>query len=81
MTHYSISPLAYLKIILHAAKHPAATIVGILVGTNEKDSSVFVVDVIPLLHHWSSLSCMMEAGLELVSHPRLRVLPAPSTCR
>ncbi|ORY75053.1 hypothetical protein BCR35DRAFT_281011 [Leucosporidium creatinivorum] len=64
MTTYSISPLAYLKVILHAAKYPSSTCVGLLVGTLA-NNVVTVADAIPLLHHWTELSPMMEAGLQL----------------
>lgn len=67
MASYSISPLAYLKVILHAAKYPSSTCVGLLVGTHDASSNlVSVQDAIPLLHHWTELSPMMEAGLQLV---------------
>lgn len=63
---YNLSPLAYLKIILHAAKYPSSTCVGLLLGQVE-GTNVHIVDAIPLLHHWSELSPMMEAGLIMVS--------------
>lgn len=65
MTTYTVSPLAYLKVILHAAKYPSSTCVGLLVGTLA-GNVVTVADAIPLLHHWTELSPMMEAGLQLV---------------
>lgn len=70
MTSYSISPLAYLKVILHAAKYPSSTCVGLLVGTLS-NNTVSVQDAIPLLHHWTELSPMMEAGLQLVRSIRV----------
>ncbi|GAA5857194.1 hypothetical protein JCM8547_009363 [Rhodosporidiobolus lusitaniae] len=67
MPSTSISPLAYLKVILHAAKYPYATTIGLLVGTVEGDKAV-VVDAIPLLHSWVDLSPAMEAGLQLAEY-------------
>ncbi|KAL7411792.1 hypothetical protein BDY24DRAFT_394893 [Mrakia frigida] len=63
-TSYSISPLAYTKIIVHAAKYPSSLVNGVLIGS-QSGSTVSVVDAIPLLHHWTSLSPSMEIGLEL----------------
>lgn len=65
MTTYTISPLAYLKLVFHAAKYPASTVTGLLIGT-VVGSEVTIVDALPLLHHWTTLSPMMQAGLELV---------------
>ncbi|KAL8287659.1 hypothetical protein RQP46_003517 [Phenoliferia psychrophenolica] len=65
MANYSITPLAYLKVILHAAKWHG-TVTGLLVGTYDAATKNAVVqDAIPLLHHWTDLSPMMEAGLQL----------------
>ena len=57
--------LAYLKVILHASKFPYATVTGLLLGT-QAAGVVTITDAIPLLHHWTDLSPMMEAGLQLV---------------
>ncbi|KAK4690374.1 hypothetical protein P7C70_g9600, partial [Phenoliferia sp. Uapishka_3] len=66
-TTYSISPLAYLKVILHAGKWHG-TVTGLLLGTFDlKTKAAVIQDAIPLLHHWTDLSPMMEAGLQLVS--------------
>jgi len=70
---YTLSPLGYLKAIAHCAKYPASTVVGLLVGTTSPtNSQVLIEDAIPLLHHWTSLSMALEAGLQLVSAPPLR---------
>ncbi|GAA5832291.1 hypothetical protein JCM11251_004309 [Rhodosporidiobolus azoricus] len=65
MPNYSLSPLAYLKIVLHAAKYPASTVCGLLVGTSSGAGDSTVVDAVPLLHSWVDLSPAMEAGLQL----------------
>lgn len=65
---YTLEPLAYFKAILHAAKHPSATTIGLLVGQFDNQSkTILVQDAIPLLHHWTDLSPMMEVALQLVS--------------
>lgn len=65
MVSYSIQHKAYVKIFLHAAKHPHKQVNGVLVG-KLVSGVVIVQDVVPLLHHWTSLSPMMEIGLDLV---------------
>ncbi|KAI6041394.1 Metallo-dependent hydrolase, partial [Pisolithus marmoratus] len=64
MVSYALSHKAYVKIFLHAAKHPHRPVNGVLVG-NLSSGVVDIQDVIPLLHHWTSLSPMMEIGLDL----------------
>ncbi|KAI5478442.1 hypothetical protein MNV49_005083 [Pseudohyphozyma bogoriensis] len=61
---YTIESLAYLKPVLHAAKHPSSTVIGLLVGTAEGKKTT-IANAIPLLHHWTELSPMMEAGLQM----------------
>lgn len=72
MANYFISPLAYLKVILHASKFPYATVTGLLLGT-QTAGVVTISDAVPLLHHWTDLSPMMEAGLQLVRSSSLPV--------
>lgn len=67
MMSYSLSENAYFKIFFHAAKHPHLPVNGVLLGRRTSDT-VVIEDVIPLLHHWTSLSPMMEIGLDLVRH-------------
>jgi ER membrane protein complex subunit 8/9 len=64
---YTLADQAYLKIFFHAAKYPHRPANGVLVGTLSSTNSVLIQDAIPLLHHWTSLSPMMEIGLDLVS--------------
>jgi len=60
-----ILPTAYYKLYFHAAKHPHQPVNGVLLG-KLVGSQIEVQDAIPLLHHWTSLSPMMEIGLDLV---------------
>ncbi|KAF8341881.1 hypothetical protein F5887DRAFT_975429 [Amanita rubescens] len=64
MTTYTLSNRAYIKIFFHAAKHSQRSVNGVLLGKAE-GSSVIIEDAVPLLHHWTSLSPMMEIGLDL----------------
>jgi len=61
---YVVSHQAYLKIFFHAAKHPHRPVNGVLLGRSSS-GAVAIEDAIPLLHHWTSLSPMMEIGLDL----------------
>ncbi|KAJ7442624.1 hypothetical protein FB451DRAFT_1057387 [Mycena latifolia] len=65
MAQYSVSAQAYYKIFFHAAKHPQSSVNGVLLGKEEPAGNVNIVDAVPLLHHWTSLSPMMEIGLDL----------------
>lgn len=78
MVDYSIASLAYLKLVLHAAKFPSSTCVGLLIGT-VAGSSCTITDAVPLLHHWTNLSPMAEAGLGLVSPARCFVVEERSS--
>ncbi|PWN50044.1 UPF0172-domain-containing protein [Violaceomyces palustris] len=68
-----ISHRAYKKIILHSAKHPSSTVSGLIVASPSSSTpgnelpSFEVTDVIPLFHHWNSLSPMAEVALALAS--------------
>ncbi|KAL0961390.1 hypothetical protein HGRIS_006341 [Hohenbuehelia grisea] len=65
MVSYTFSSKAYLKLFFHAAKHPHRPVNGVLLGQKSTDASVSIVDAVPLLHHWTNLSPMMEIGLDL----------------
>ncbi|KAG9088796.1 hypothetical protein FRC06_001847 [Ceratobasidium sp. 370] len=64
---FTISHKAYTKVIVHAAKYPHAPVNGVLIGrpTPSDGGPIVVEDAIPLLHQWTSLSPMMEIGLDL----------------
>lgn len=63
---FRLENLAYAKIILHALKHPHQTVNGVLLGSPPSSGSVTIVDAVPLQHHWTNLSPMMEVGLGMV---------------
>lgn len=62
---YTITGPAYIKLFFHIAKHPHQRANGVLIGKETPDGGVEATDAIPLLHHWTSLSPMMEIGLDL----------------
>ena len=70
---YTVSAEAYYKIFFHTAKHPHKPVNGVLLGTQSLSGKsgttrgpITIADAVPLLHHWTSLSPMMEIGLDLV---------------
>ncbi len=72
---FQLADLAYTKLILHALKHPHQTVNGVLLGissTTAAGRTVDIVDAVPLQHHWTNLSPMMEVGLGMV---RLLIRP------
>jgi hypothetical protein len=63
---YVLSHRAYISMLLHAAKHPHQAINGVLLAAPASGDEVLIERTIPLLHHWTGLSPMMEIGLDLV---------------
>ena len=50
MSVATIDNVALLKATLHAAAHPDATVLGVLVGTPGDNGGVRVTDALPLFH-------------------------------
>lgn len=67
----AITPEAYALLVLHAARHPHATVTGFLLGSASSGTTT-VSKVVPLAHHWTNLATIEDAGLGLVS--RIRAL-------
>jgi hypothetical protein len=60
----SVDNVALLKATLHAAAHPAATVLGVLLGTAGGDGgSTRVADALPLFHCGAGLAPMLEVAL------------------
>jgi ER membrane protein complex subunit 8/9 len=76
MPAYVLSHKVYLSLLLHAAKHPHKPVNGVLLGKSGSADTVDVVATVPLVHAWTSLSPMMEIGLDLVG--TIRTLGAVS---
>lgn len=67
-TNVKVDPNAYTLPLLHAAKYPHAQVCGVLVGeVNAKDGSLHVVSGMPLFHHWTTLTPMLEVALRQVN--------------
>ena len=72
--NFRLNDLAYTKIICHALKYPHKTVNGLLLGHQPAPgATVEIVDAVPLQHHWTNLSPMMEVGLGMVRSPSLHV--------
>jgi hypothetical protein len=67
MISYTISHTAFLKIALHASKYPHRAVTGLLLGRDKGSGAVEIVDVVPLVHRWTTLSLATGVGLEMVS--------------
>ncbi|KAL6851484.1 hypothetical protein ACP4OV_020417 [Aristida adscensionis] len=70
---YEVEQAAYIKLALHALKHPAAAVNGLLVGrlldaSASAPAVVSVVDAVPLAHHPHHLPLLptLELALTLV---------------
>ena len=64
---YVVDETELLKLLLHAAKYPANSVNGVLVGTVDASSSrVSISTIIPLLHTSISLAPALEIGLAQV---------------
>lgn len=57
---------AYAKLMLHAAKHGNAMVVGFLTGTSNDDGTEFTVDNVFPLFHTAPLPAMLEGAAALV---------------
>ena len=67
MITYSIAHNAYLKLALHASKYPHRAVTGLLLGRDAGSGAVEIVDVVPLVHRWTTLSVATGIGVEMVS--------------
>ena len=59
-----LSTPAYLKIMLHASKHPHCPVNGLLLGQGSAADTLSVSDAVPLFHQ-HTLSPMLEAATTL----------------
>lgn len=66
---FRLNDLAYTKLVVHALKYPHKTVNGLLLGQHSSsDGFVDIVDAVPLQHHWTNLSPMMEVGLGMTAN-------------
>lgn len=82
---YSLHQAAYVKLILHAIKHPASAVNGLLIGKVSSSSpqsadaggqaivasggAVDIHDAVPLFHSHLELAPMLEVALAQVNAP------------
>ncbi|CAO3642195.1 unnamed protein product [Cunninghamella blakesleeana] len=57
---------AYTIPLLHAAKYPASEICGLLLGKVDNELITSITTAIPLFHHWTTLTPMLDLALEQV---------------
>ncbi|TDH70225.1 hypothetical protein CCR75_003977 [Bremia lactucae] len=62
---YSVSTQAYVKLTLHAAKHPAYTVCGLLLG-RVTENKIEILDAVPLFHHDAPLAPLLEVACAMV---------------
>lgn len=65
MTTHELQQTAYVKLVLHALKHPMSAVNGILVGRTT-DTTVEITDCIPLFHSQLGLLPMLELALSQI---------------
>ncbi|KAI0282396.1 hypothetical protein BC826DRAFT_921887 [Russula brevipes] len=71
--NFRLTNLASTKLLLHSLKYPHQTVNGVFLGKpSETDPSIIIFDAVPLQHHWTNLSPMMEVGLGLASNHAYR---------
>lgn len=70
---YTLSSQAYAVPLLHAAKHHSQTVIGVFLAqppipssSSSNTTSLQIEDAVPLLHLNTSLTPILEAGLEQV---------------
>jgi len=67
--NFNLNDLAYTKVICHALKYPHKTVNGLLLGHRPApEAPIDIVDAVPLQHHWTNLSPMMEVGLGMTAN-------------
>nr|XP_018261575.1 uncharacterized protein I303_06013 [Kwoniella dejecticola CBS 10117]OBR83733.1 hypothetical protein I303_06013 [Kwoniella dejecticola CBS 10117] len=75
---YSLSSTAYTLPILHAARHPSSSVLGVFLGPisstqtqvdpkSESQALIEVDEAIPLIHSYTNLSPITEIALSLVT--------------
>ncbi|WVF67571.1 hypothetical protein IAT40_002329 [Kwoniella sp. CBS 6097] len=70
---YSLTSLSYTLPILHAARYPSSTVIGVFLSSATTNASTSTIEVeievdeaIPLIHQHTTLSPITEASLSLV---------------
>lgn len=62
---YSVQTQSYVKLMLHAAKRPASSVCGLLLG-QKKGQGFNISDAVPLFHHEAPLAPLLEVACAMV---------------
>ncbi|CAI5741041.1 unnamed protein product [Peronospora destructor] len=62
---YSVETSTYIKLMLHAAKWPASSVCGVLLGQKE-GQGVLISDAVPLFHHEAPSAPLLEVACAMV---------------
>uniref|UniRef100_M4BIS6 MPN domain-containing protein n=1 Tax=Hyaloperonospora arabidopsidis (strain Emoy2) TaxID=559515 RepID=M4BIS6_HYAAE len=62
---YTVQTQSYVKLMLHAAKRPANSMCGLLLG-QKKGQGVEIMDAMPLFHHEAPLAPLLEVACAMV---------------
>ncbi|ORY95795.1 hypothetical protein BCR43DRAFT_459701 [Syncephalastrum racemosum] len=63
MSAITVTADAYALPLLHAAKYPHEQVCGVLLGEVTPQGAIHLKTGIPLFHHWTSLTPMLEVAL------------------
>lgn len=80
MGEVEISPRAYVKMCLHAARYPHVAVNGLLLAQKRRPTAappecLYITDCVPLFHSNLSLTVMLEVALNQVCLPSTSVEP------
>jgi ER membrane protein complex subunit 8/9 len=69
MVKYTVNERAYALPLLHAAKYPSSEVCGILLAdaSSSDSETVNITKAVPLFHHWTTLTPMLEVALQQVN--------------
>lgn len=62
---YVVETQTYVKLVLHAAKWPASSVCGVLLG-QEKGQGFTISDAVPFFHHEAPLAPLLEVACAMV---------------
>ncbi|KAI9284424.1 hypothetical protein BC943DRAFT_325626 [Umbelopsis sp. AD052] len=66
MVKYTVNERAYALPLLHAAKFPSSEVCGVLLAEASDSETVNITQAVPLFHHWTTLTPMLEVALQQV---------------
>ncbi|KAJ2959343.1 hypothetical protein NQZ79_g5131 [Umbelopsis isabellina] len=68
MVKYTVRERAYALPLLHAARYPSSEVCGVLLTDKASVDSekINITTAVPLFHHWTTLSPMLEVALQQV---------------